>query len=92
MKTIADPVCIATRKRRPRGAGLALTSVFILLASAAVGSGSAAAAATDRDKLEAKVAKSAILEGTEQPKLPCVCQDGTRDTKGGSWIPHSTSR
>jgi len=64
---------------------LVLTSIFILLASAAVGTGSTAAAATDLEKLDAKVGKSAILIGTgfDQPKLPCVCQEGTPfDTQG----------
>ena len=78
-------VCIAKRRWRPSGAGLALASVFILLASAALGSGSLAAAATDLDKLEAKVAKSAIPVGAgfDKPKLPCVCQEGTtNDTLG----------
>ena len=85
MNATGDRVCIAKRRWRPRGAGLALASVFILLASAALGSGSLAAAATDLDKLEAKVAKSAIPVGAgfDKPKLPCVCQEGTtNDTLG----------
>ena len=78
-------VCIAKRRWRPSGAGLAVASVFILLASAALGSSSLAAAATDLDKLDAKVAKSAIHVGAgfDKPKLPCVCQEGTtNDTLG----------
>jgi len=85
MNATGDRVCIAKRRWRPSGAGLALASVFILLASAALGSGSLAVAATDLDKLDAKVAKSAIHVGAgfDKPKLPCVCQEGTtNDTLG----------
>ena len=85
MNATGDRVCIAKRRWRPSGAGLALASVFILLASAALGSSSLAAAATDLDKLDAKVAKSAIHVGAgfDKPKLPCVCQEGTtNDTLG----------
>ena len=85
MNANGDRVRIAKRRRRPSGAGLALASVFILLASAALGSSSLAAAATDLDKLDAKVAKSAIHVGAgfDKPKLPCVCQEGTtNDTLG----------
>jgi hypothetical protein len=78
-------VCIAKRRRRPGGAGLALASVFILLASVALGRGSLAAAATDLEKLDAKVAKSAIpVGGFDKPKLPCVCQEGTTDDTLGA--------
>src|SRR5262245_10436342 len=78
-------VCIAKRRWRPSGAGLALASVFILLASAALGS-SSLAAATDLDKLDARVAKSAIPVGAgfDKPKLPCVCQEGTTDNTLGA--------
>ena len=85
MNTNGDQVCIAKRRRRPGGAGLARASVFILLASAALGTGSLAAAATDLDKLDAKVAKSAIpVGGFYKPKLPCVCQGGTTDDTLGA--------
>jgi hypothetical protein len=65
---------------------LGLASLFILLASAALGSSSLAAAATDLDKLDAKVAKSAIHVGAgfDKPKLPCVCQEGTTDDTLGA--------
>ena len=49
--------------------------------------GSLAVAATDLDKLDAKVAKSAIPVGAgfDKPKLPCVCQEGTtNDTLGAA--------
>jgi hypothetical protein len=85
MNANGNRVCIAKRRRRPGGAGLALASVFILLASAALG-GSLAAAATDLEKLDAKVAKSAIPVGAgfDKPKLPCVCQEGTTDDTLGA--------
>jgi hypothetical protein len=86
MTANGDRVCITKRIRRPRGAGLARAGVFILLASAALGTGSLAAAATDLEKLDAKVAKSAIaVGGFDKPKLPCVCQEGTtNDTLGAA--------
>ena len=86
MNANGDRVCIAKRRRRPSGAALSLASVFILLASAALGTGSLAATATDLDKLDARVAKSAILVGTgfDKPKLPCVCQEGTTDDTLGA--------
>jgi hypothetical protein len=86
MNATGDRVCIAKRRWRPSGAGLALASVFILLSSAALGSGSLAVAATDLDKLDAKVAKSAIHVGAgfDKPKLPCVCQEGTTDDTLGA--------
>ena len=71
---------IVNRRRRLGAAGLALASVSILFASGALGMGSLAASATDLEKLDAKVAKSAIpVGGFEKPKLPCVCQEGTTD-------------
>jgi len=63
MNANGDRVCIAKRRWRPGGAGLALASVFILLGGGASGTGSLAATATDLDKLDAKVAKSAIPVG-----------------------------
>jgi len=87
MNANGDRVCIAKRRWQPSGAGLALASVFILLASAALGTGSLAATATDLEKLDARVAKSAIPVGAgfDKPKLPCVCQEGTtNDTLGAA--------
>src|SRR5262245_23537579 len=86
MNSNGNRLCITKRRRRPGGAGSALVSAFILLASAALGTGSLAAAATDLDKLDARVAKSAIPVGAgfDKPKLPCVCQEGTTDDTLGA--------
>ena len=85
MNANRDRICITKRRRRPSAAGLALASAFILLASGASGMGSLAASATDLEKLDAKVAKSAItVGGFEKPKLPCVCEEGTTDDTLGA--------
>ena len=85
MNANGDRVCIR-KQRRPGGAILAIASVFILLGGGASGTGSLAATATDLDKLDAKVAKSAIpVGGFDRPKLACVCQEGTtNDTLGAA--------
>lgn len=83
MNANGNRVCLTKWRRRPSRAGLALA--LILLAGAALGTGSLAAAATDLDKLDAKVAKSAIpVGGFDRPKLPCVCQEGTTDDTLGA--------
>ena len=69
-------------------AGLALARMFILLACAGLSTASIAATATDLDKLDAKIAKSAIpVGGFDKPKLPCVCEEGTtNDTLGAAGL------
>ena len=85
MNANGDRIRIINRRRRPGAAGLALASVSILFASGAFGMGSLAATATDLEKLDAKVAKSAIpVGGFDKPKLPCVCEEGTTDDTLGA--------
>jgi hypothetical protein len=85
MNANGDLICIIKGTRRPGGVGLALASAFILLINGALSTDSLAAPATDLERLDAKIAKSAIsVGGFDKPKLPCVCQEGTTDDTLGA--------